>query len=112
MGNSVAIIGGGISGLSTGCYARMNGMNACIFELHDKPGGLCTAWEREGYTFDTCIEWLLGTAQGSVFNRVWRELGALQGRAIHFHEELHRHELADGRALILYRDPERLGRHP
>ena len=111
MGDSVAIIGAGIAGLSAGCYARMNGMDACIYELHDKPGGLCTAWQREGYTFDGCIEWLLGTAEGSAFHRVWRELGALQGRSIRLHEQWHRAELANGQALILYRDPQRLAQH-
>lgn len=48
-GKSIVIIGGGIAGLSAGCYARMNGFRAQI-ERHDKPGGLCTAWTRRGYT--------------------------------------------------------------
>ncbi len=111
MGTSVAIIGAGVAGLSAGCYARMNGMDACIYELHDKPGGLCTAWERGGYTFDNCIEWLVGSAEGSAFHQMWRELGALQGRTIHRHEALQRYELSNGRALVLYWDPERLCEH-
>jgi phytoene dehydrogenase-like protein len=49
---SVIIIGAGIAGLAAGCYARMNGYRTQIFELHDLPGGLCTAWERGGYVFD------------------------------------------------------------
>ena len=63
---SIIIIGGGIAGLA-GCYGQMNGYQTQIFELHDKPGGLCTAWQRRGYTFDGCIEWLVGsgTALGS-----------------------------------------------
>jgi len=39
MSKSVVIIGGGIAGLAAGCYARMNGFRARIFELHDRPGG-------------------------------------------------------------------------
>ena len=46
MGRSVIIIGAGIAGLAAGCYAQMNGYRSQIFELHDLPGGLCTAWER------------------------------------------------------------------
>jgi phytoene dehydrogenase-like protein len=38
----VAIIGGGIAGLATGCYLRMNGYDTEIFEMHTLPGGLCT----------------------------------------------------------------------
>src|SRR3989304_2375133 len=49
---SIIIIGAGIAGLSAGCYGQMNGYKTRIFELHDKPGGLCTAWKRKGYTFD------------------------------------------------------------
>jgi phytoene dehydrogenase-like protein len=52
---SIIIIGGGIAGLAAGCYARMNGYRAHIFELHTLPGGLCTSWDRKGYTFDGCI---------------------------------------------------------
>jgi phytoene dehydrogenase-like protein len=39
----------------------MNGYRAVIFELHDLPGGLCTDWERKGYTFDGCIHYLVYT---------------------------------------------------
>ena len=59
---SVAIIGAGIGGLATGCYLQMNGYDTQIFEMHDKPGGLCTAWERKGYTIDGCIQWLIGSS--------------------------------------------------
>ncbi len=111
MASSIAIIGAGIAGLSAGCYARMNGFDAHIFELHDKPGGLCTSWERNGYTFDGCLEWLVGTQPGSPFHRIWSELGALEGREIVHHEELHRYEGAHGKQLVLYRDPERLRDH-
>jgi len=62
---SVAIIGGGIAGLCAGCYARMNGYKATIFEMHSLPGGVCTAWHRNGYTIDSCIHWLVGSGPGS-----------------------------------------------
>ena len=39
-GKSVAIIGGGIAGLSAGRYAQMNGDQTRIHEMNDKPGGL------------------------------------------------------------------------
>ncbi|MEG6523384.1 NAD(P)-binding protein [Desulfotomaculum sp. 1211_IL3151] len=31
---SMIIIGAGVAGLSTGCYARMNGYKTHIYELH------------------------------------------------------------------------------
>ena len=48
-GQSLIIIGAAIAGLATGCYAQMNGYQSQIFERHDKPGGLCTAWRRKDY---------------------------------------------------------------
>ena len=61
---SLIIIGGGFAGLATGIYARLNGYKTRIFEMHDKPGGLCTSWKRKGYTFDGCIHWLVGSSEG------------------------------------------------
>ena len=68
---SVIIIGAGISGLASGVYARMNGMESRIFESYVVPGGCCTAWSRKGYAFDYCIDWLLGRAPGNEANQVW-----------------------------------------
>jgi phytoene dehydrogenase-like protein len=76
MDKSLIIIGAGIAGLSTGCYAQMNGYDSQIFEMHDKPGGVCTSWKRNGYTFDGCIDWLMGTSPGDPFYQIWQELGA------------------------------------
>lgn len=108
---SIIIIGAGIAGLAAGCYAQMNGYRSEIFELHDLPGGLCTAWERKGYIFDGCIHYLFGSAAGQPFNQVWRELGALVDRPIINHSEFMRVVDPDGRTLIVYPDPERLQEH-
>ncbi len=80
MEKHILIIGAGIAGLAAGCYARMNGYRATIFEMHDLPGGLCTAWERKGYIFDGCIHYLFGSGEGQPFHRMWQELGAVQNR--------------------------------
>jgi phytoene dehydrogenase-like protein len=110
MAQSIIIVGGGIAGLSAGCYGRMNGFDTRILEMHDKPGGLCTSWQRGGYTFDGCIHWLVGSRPGSSFNQVWRELGAVQERAIVDHEEFIRVERGS-RAFLFYTDPDRLEEH-
>eukprot|EP00978_Attheya_sp_CCMP212_P008681 scaffold20416_cov51-Attheya_sp.AAC.5 len=72
----ILIIGGGIAGLSAGIYARKNGYAATIVEQHDKPGGQLTAWNRNGYRFDFCLQWLCGTRHG-VYHGIWNELGAI-----------------------------------
>jgi len=68
----IIIIGGGVSGLSTGIYGQMNGFGTHIVEMHSLPGGQCTAWERGGYNFDYCLHWLVGTRK-NVFNDIWKE---------------------------------------
>ncbi len=105
---SVIIIGAGIAGLSTGCYARMNGYHTRIFEMHDNPGGLCTAWQRKGYTVDGCLHWLMNSSPGSEMYRLWEELGVVQGQQIINMEQFYRVEGADGKVLNLYCDIDRL----
>ena len=107
----ILIIGAGISGLSAGCYARMNGYDTEIYEMHSIPGGLCTSWKRGGYTFDGCVHWLMGSGKGSPFNRFWNELGVLEGTRFIDHEEFFRFEDRDGRNLIIYTDVDRLEKH-
>ena len=108
---SIIIIGAGIAGLAAGCYAQMNGYRTQIFEMHFLPGGLCTAWERGPYVFDGCIHYLFGSGRGQPFHRIWEELGAVQGRRFINHEELMRIVDSQGRALIVYSDPDRLEAH-
>jgi phytoene dehydrogenase-like protein len=107
---SIIIIGAGVAGLAAGCYARMNGYRATIFELHELPGGLCTAWERRGYIFDGCIHYLFGSGEGQPFYDMWTELGAVQDRPMVDHTEYQR--ITDGRdTLTVYTDPDLLQRH-
>jgi len=75
---SVIIIGAGLAGLSAGIYGQMNGYRTRIFEHHKRPGGVCTAWKRKGYTIDGCIHWLLGFKPESMWIQIYREVGALE----------------------------------
>ncbi|MFC9428974.1 phytoene desaturase family protein [Streptomyces sp. NPDC056987] len=107
----VIVIGAGMGGLSTGCYAEMSGAETRIFERHVLPGGCCTAWSRQGYVFDYCIEWLTGTGRNNDANRLWRELGALDGKSIANFEMFNTVVDESGRAVTFYNDPDRLEAH-
>ena len=87
MAKSILIIGGGIAGLAAGCYGRMNGYDTKVFELHELPGGLCTAWERKEFIFDGCIHYLYGSGPGQPFYRLWEELGGVQERPMLHHQD-------------------------
>jgi phytoene dehydrogenase-like protein len=75
---SIIIIGSGIAGLSAGCYGRMCGYQTTIFEKHDKPGGLCTSWKRNGYTINGCLAFVIGSGPNTAYHEMWRELGVVQ----------------------------------
>lgn len=108
---SVIIIGAGIAGLCGGCYLQMNGYRTAIFEMHDKPGGLCTAWQRKGYTIDGCLHWLVGSGPGTGLYRLWQEVGAIQGREMLNMERFAIYEGSDGNKLELFTDLNRLEEH-
>ena len=67
---SIIVIGGGLAGLSTGCYALTNGWDVTIVEHNLALGGVCTAWQRGPYTIDGCLHWLTG----GPFARIYEEL--------------------------------------
>jgi phytoene dehydrogenase-like protein len=91
MEKNMVIVGGGIAGLSTGCYACMNGYKTVIFEMHNIPGGLCTAWKRKGYTFDISMHMLTGSKTGPI-RKMWQELGVIKDQTFHYHDEIMRIE--------------------
>lgn len=110
MSPSVGIVGAGVAGLSVGCYLQMNGYDTQIFETQERAGGLCTAWRREAYVFDNCLQWLVGSAPGPALHEAWQELGVVQGLRFVDHEEFTRVVASDGTTLVVHSDVDRLER--
>ena len=110
-GRSIAIVGAGIAGMSAGCYAQMNGYRSRIYEMHTQPGGLCTAWQRKGYTIDYCIHWLSGSKPGGSMYRLWEEIVLVRGVELVDLDEFFRYEGEDGRVVTLYRDLDQTEQH-
>ncbi len=104
----VTIIGAGIAGLSVGCYLQMNGYDTRIFEAHNLPGGVCTAWKRKGYTIDNCIHWLVGSNASDKYYRFWNELVDMKGMKFVDSEEWMRVETPDGRCMRVFTDIDKL----
>jgi phytoene dehydrogenase-like protein len=107
----IIIIGAGISGLAAGCYAQMNGYRSVIFEAHDQPGGLCTAWPRQGYTFDAGIHYIFGTGPGQPFYSLWQELGAFDGAEVYKPDGVHADHGPQGEVLRVHSQPDQLQEH-
>jgi phytoene dehydrogenase-like protein len=107
MSKKIVIIGGGVAGLSAGIYAKLNGFDAQVIEMHSSTGGQCTAWERKGYRFDYCLHWLVGTRKGP-FNDIWRETNVLNENVEIIDHEIHTKIYSDsGKEFILYTDLKR-----
>lgn len=70
---NILIVGGGVAGLSAGCYALQSGFGTTIIEHNLALGGVCTAWQRGPYTIDGCIHWLTG----GPFMRLYEEVGVV-----------------------------------
>lgn len=107
----IIIIGAGFAGLAAGIYAQINGYRTQIFEMHNHPGGLCTAWKRKGYTIDGCIHWLVGSSPHSGMYHLWEEVGIARGREFINMDEYMRIEDTNGRELIFYTDVDKLEKH-
>lgn len=68
------IIGAGIGGLVCGCYLAKAGMKVLIAEQHHKPGGYCTSFKRQGFTFDAGPHCFGSYREGGVTRKILREL--------------------------------------
>jgi phytoene dehydrogenase-like protein len=114
-GKSVIIIGAGLGGLSTGCYGQINGYKTKIFEMQNKPGGVCVSWQRKGYSFDYAVHNVFGVTTNpkvkNVYTQLWQELGALKDTATYHFEEFVQVEDVDGKVLKLYTDLNKLEAH-
>jgi phytoene dehydrogenase-like protein len=111
MENSIIIIGGGISGLATGCYGRMNNYNTRILEMHHLPGGVCVPRKKNGYIFDSRTDWFLDSRPGILAHDIWKELGVLQNRHMINYEEYLRIKDSEQNLLILYTNIDHLENH-
>lgn len=97
----LVIIGGGLAGLSAGCYARANDFDVTIVEHNLALGGVCTAWQRGPYLVDGCIHWLTG----GPFARIYEELGIVPPVRLHVLDEWMRYRHAkDGWEVSIQRN--------
>jgi phytoene dehydrogenase-like protein len=108
---SIIIIGAGIAGLAAGCYGRMNGYGVQIFEQDSRPGGLCTAWERKGYTINGGLCVLGGSGPGTSFYRIWEELSVVPKIRMIDYDYCLIIEGAEGKTFFMHNDIDRFERH-
>ena len=75
MPKSIIIIGAGLSGLSAGYFAQINGYSSHIFEHSSKSGGVAATWQRGEYIIDGGIHFITDHKPGTKLYDLYRELG-------------------------------------
>lgn len=107
-GKDIIIIGAGIAGLSAGCYLQMNGYDTEIYEMNHTPGGLCTAWRRNGYTIEGCLHGFLGSKPSHPYYSLWNEVVDMSAIRFVDQDVMVTYLFANGERFDLYADLDKL----
>ncbi len=103
----VLVIGGGLAGLSAGCYLQLSGFHTEVFETHKIPGGLLTGWSRKSYNIDGCIHGFLGSSPKHPYYHMWNELLPMNEIPFIDYEKMFVFMFEDGQEFIIYSDLDR-----
>ena len=70
----IAVIGAGIGGLTAGAILAKKGYSVAVFEAGRVPGGYCTTFRRQGFTFDSCLDAVSGWGEDGWLRRIFKKL--------------------------------------
>ncbi len=70
----VVVIGAGIGGLTSGALLAKEGLDVLVAEQGSKPGGYCVSSQRDGFTFDTAVDAVMGCEKGGPIYDTLEEL--------------------------------------
>lgn len=86
----VIVVGAGVSGLSSAVLLARRGLEVTVVEGGDRPGGSCSAFRRQGVTFDLGAAMLFGFGERGFNPHRWlfEEIG--ESLDVYRHEALYR----------------------
>jgi len=73
----IAVIGGGLGGLTCAVELARQGFGVCVFEQHRIAGGYAHSFVRKGFNFDVSLHYLGGLAPGSLTHGILGSIGVL-----------------------------------
>jgi len=76
MNCEVAVVGGGIGGLTVAALLAIRGVNVCLFERQSRPGGCVANFEHLGYAFEPTAGLYSGWEPNGLYERIFTELSA------------------------------------
>jgi phytoene desaturase len=102
---SVAIIGGGVSGLAAACFLAGKGVSVNLFEANDKVGGSCATTRLDDYTFSDGAVYL---TMPMMLDHLFTSLGLNRDRLLPLHSitALQSATLPDGTVVDIKSGPE------
>lgn len=71
----VAIIGGGVAGMSTAARVESAGLSTVVLEQHDQIGGCAGYYRRDGFAFDVGATTLVDFRPGGVGGQLLEQIG-------------------------------------
>ncbi|WP_226022790.1 phytoene desaturase family protein [Halomicrobium salinisoli] len=74
-GYDVAVIGGGVAGMSTAARLQAAGLSTVVLEAHSRIGGCAGYYRREGFAFDVGATTLVDFEPGGVGGQLLDEVG-------------------------------------
>src|SRR5687767_48135 len=76
----VAVVGGGIGGLTVAALLSQRGVDVCLLEREPQVGGCAASFEKFGYKFDPTDGLYTGWADGDIYSRIFSELSVAPPR--------------------------------
>lgn len=77
-GYDAVVIGAGIGGLTCGALLAKSGLSVLVADRNSKPGGYCTSFQHDGFSFDNGLCYLLGCEPRGVIHETLEELALRQ----------------------------------
>src|SRR5712691_12376045 len=74
MNCEVAVVGGGIGGLTVAALLAARGVNVCLLERQSRPGGCVANFEHLGYAFEPTSGLYSGWEPGGLYETIFAEL--------------------------------------
>ncbi|MDH3982420.1 MAG: NAD(P)/FAD-dependent oxidoreductase, partial [Kiritimatiellaceae bacterium] len=102
----VAIIGAGTGGLTAAAILNKAGLRCTVYEADHQPGGYLAGFERDGFHFDSSVQWFSQCGDGAFCSNIWNyiEMPSPECPVLH---EIQRYK-GPGYDYSLTTDPEHL----
>ena len=71
---NVIVIGAGIAGLVCAAFLSKKGARVLVLEQHERPGGCCSSFEKDGFKFDVGSHIFGGCGSRGLLGRILNEL--------------------------------------